>query len=158
MPPGRETREQGTPGAGQEPGRQLGAPPCSPARPSHSVPPTPCARTCALQPAMWQPVGGPGGGCRRSPAQVGFRRARRTGPGLRAAGQGLGARDRDGAEVRWRGRGRTGAGGPAPPASSLTSAMAVCAREAVAARGSPDARSRAHWLLRPGRREDRGGA
>lgn len=40
---------------------------------------------------------------------------------------------------------RTQGWGPAPPARSLTSAMAVCAREAVAAPGSPDAEPHAHW-------------
>lgn len=67
-------------------------------------------------------------------------------------GAGLRAQGPDVAEVRRRGARVRGGGGPAPPARSLTSAMAVCAREAVAAPGSPDTEPRAHWLRRLGRR------
>lgn len=117
-----------------------------------------CSCTCALQPAMWQPgKGGQGPGAAIDGAP------RPSGPNGRSVlgdagilGAGVGASLRaqgpDVAEVRRRGARVRGGGGPTPPARSLTSAMAVCAREAVAAPGSPDTEPRAHWLRRLGRR------
>lgn len=157
---GRHARRQvrggrGDPGAPPMP--QSGAP-ASP--PPHSAAPAKrhCSCTCALQPAMWQPgKGGKGPGAAIDGAP------RPSGPNGRSAlgdagilGAGVGASLRaqgpDVAEVRRRGARVRGGGGPTPPARSLTSAMAVCAREAVAAPGSPDTEPRAHWLRRLGRR------
>ena len=104
---------------------------------------------------MWQPGGGAGGGCRRSPAPLGPRREQRRGP---APSPGEGSRRPGPPRGRAGRRGRKPGRGPAPPARSLTSAMAVCAREAVAAPGSPDAGPRAHWLQPLGGRGRRGGA
>lgn len=127
------------------------APSPPPPPPLHPAPPTPAPhmRTAARDVAPGRGGTRAGGDCRWSPAPLGLRRepycgpAPSPGPGPRRPGPLRGP-----ARRRGRGPGR----GPAPPARSLTSAMAVCAREAAAAPGSPDAGPRAHWLKRRGGR------
>lgn len=96
------------------------------------------ARTCALQPAMWQPGGGGlGAAADGVPRPLGPDGRGAPGPASEPRSGGLRAQSPDAAEVPQRGTRARGGGVPAPPARSLTSAMAVCAREAAAAPGIP---------------------